>query len=393
MIGFIGAEELTHVGRKSVRVAVPLFEFNYEVMMNKCGYESSWIKSKGIDLMSDETPVLDECGRRSFVVVELELEKPLNEEVYENSREDHTAGVNALVSGHKITNLGENLRAFARNLLTGELNPSQALLRAISNGKLAQIKKQLLPSVSALAREFIEPNEKFEEFKVNFQCKLTSKLMNEQENKLSITNDQRKQLQAKFYQALGMEAEACEIFLQEITKNIDSEVAWLNCGVHFMRRQCYEKAAVCIDEVLRVNEISFIGAILKEFLDLKTGKVNECKKIENFMKNSPEALDDFVSDSELLWYSEKDDDLLSCHDNLVKFAILFIKLGCFDVAEECIGEYYSLHGANVNYFYLLASIDALRGEHSNALIHLNKIADNDVGNHNVNVSHFERKKF
>lgn len=188
-----------------------------------------------------------------------------------------------------------------------------------------------------------------------------------------------------------MEAEADEIFFQEITKNIDSEIAWLNCGIHYMRRQCYARAIVCINEVLRINEISFVGTILKEFLDLKIGKIDKCEEIEKVIRNSPEELDGILSDStEVLWYSGKENNLLSCHDNYVKFAVIFIKLGCYDIAEECIGEYYLSHGANVNYFYLLAAIDALRGDYTNALIpaliHLNKIAENDVGNHNVNVS-------
>lgn len=184
-----------------------------------------------------------------------------------------------------------------------------------------------------------------------------------------------------------MEAEADGVFLQEITKNIDSEVAWLTCGVHYMRRQYYEKAIVCINEVLRINEISFIGTILKEFVNMKIDKINRCEKIENSMKNFPEDFDNILCNSdEVLWYSSTEDNLLSCHDKYVKFAIVFIKLGCYDIAEQCIGEYYSIHGANINYFYLLAAIDALKGDHTNALIHLNKISEKDIGNNNVNVS-------
>lgn len=128
--------------------------------------------------------------------------------------------------------------------------------------------------------------------------------------------------------------------------------------------------------------------ILKEFLDFKCEKINKCVKCEKFIKNSTETLDSILSDShEVLWCSKMEENLLSCHDNYIKFAVIFIKLGCYDIAEECIGEYYTRHGANVNYFYLLAAIDSQRGEHQNALLHLNKIAECDVGNHNVNVSH------
>lgn len=388
MIGYANAEDLLHVERKRVQVAIPLFEFNYEVMMRECGYDSSWNKSKSINLMSDEIPqeipVQDECGRKSFIVVELELEKPFNEELYEDSRIDLASEVNALTKENKLTSLRENLQKFARNLLKDESNPLNAILNAINNGRFQQIKDSLMPSFYELTKDFLEPNENFEDFRINFQCKLTSEMTNERK---IFCEDQRKILLAKFYQALGMEAEADEILLQEITKNVESEVSWLNCGIHYMKRECYEKAIVCIDEVLRINEISSIGSTLKEYLDFKIGKIDKCENIQKLIKKSSQMFDDFLSDShEVLWYSSMEDNLLSCHDNYVKFAVIFIKLGCFDIAEECIGEYYLSHGPNVNYFYLLAAIDALRGDYTNGLIHLNKIAEYDVGNHNVNVS-------
>lgn len=196
MIAFVDAEDLLHVARKRVHVAVPLFEFNYELMMKKCGYESSWIKSKSVSLMSDEIPqeipVLDECGRESFIVLELELEKPLNDEVYENTREDLTSEVNALASEHKIANLRENLQIFARSLLTDEKNLSKALVNAISSGSFVKIKEQLFPTFRELTKDFQQPNENFEEFQVNFQCKLTSKLINEEQKNLQVTDDQSK---------------------------------------------------------------------------------------------------------------------------------------------------------------------------------------------------------
>lgn len=198
MIGFVDAGELLHVARKRVCVAVPLFEFNNEVMILKCGYESSWIKSKSARLMSDEIlqeiPVLDVCGRKSFIVLKLELEKPLNDEVYENTREDLTMEVKALVNEYKIANLRENLQIFTRNLLECELNPSKAFLNAISNGKLSQIKDQLLPSFRELIKDFQQPNKNFKEFSINFQCKLTSELINKgNQKKHQMTSDQSKE--------------------------------------------------------------------------------------------------------------------------------------------------------------------------------------------------------
>lgn len=150
---------------------------------------------------------------------------------------------------------------------------------------------------------------------------------------------------------------------------------------------------VCIDEVLRINEISPMGKMMKAFLSFKSGKVIECKKWgEKFEENL--KLDGLLSNSEeVVWQSmTHDDKLLSCHDKRIKFAVTLIKLGCYDMAEELIGDYYSEHGGNVNYFYLLAAIDAQKGNHGDALKHLRKIADNDIGNHQVNVSEMSSGK-
>jgi hypothetical protein len=58
---------------------------------------------------------------------------------------------------------------------------------------------------------------------------------------VSPVDDQRKILAAKFYDALMMETEAEQIFLREIVHNRESEVAWMNCGIYYIRRQYYDK--------------------------------------------------------------------------------------------------------------------------------------------------------
>lgn len=397
MMGFIDAnEELLHVDRKRVKTVVPLYVLNNEVMMKKCGYEGGFMfKSRGKsevkrDVSDEEIPILNDCEKQSFIVVELELSKPLNEEIYEDSRETLTYEVNALTSDEKISCLRGNLRAIVRVLLTSELNPSRALLNSISSGELAQIKDKLLPQIRELAADFLNPNELLgEDFKANFCCKLTSKILNEEQTPLM--DDKSKLLLAKFYEALAMRAEADRILLQEIVKNRESETAWMNSGILYMRRQCYDKASVCIDEVLRINEFSFLGNILKEYLNLKFGKVTECIKIKKWMEDFSEdqaVVGGLLNNSqEILWDSRRNEKLLSWHDNSIKFAIIFTQLGCYDIAEEAIGSHYSNHGANVNYFYILAAIDAQQGKHADAIKHLNKIAENDIGNHQVNVSH------
>lgn len=400
MMGFIDAnEELLQVDRKRVRSVVPLYKFNNEVMMLKCGYESGCVfksRSKSDmkrDVSNEEIPILNDCGKQSFIVVELELSKPLNEEIYEDSREALTFQVNALTSDEKISCLRKDLRAIVRALLTSELNPSRALLNAITQGEFSQIKDKLLPQIQELAVDFADSKElDGEEFQMNFHCKLTSKILNEEHTLVPLLmDDERKLLLAKFYEALTMRTEADRILLEEIVKNCESERAWMNSGIQYMRRQCHNKATICIDEVLRINEVSFLGNILKEFLNLKSGKINDCPKIKMWMENFSEdqtAFSGLLNNSqEILWDSVKSKNLLSWHDNYIKLAITFTQLGCYDIAEEALGIYYSKHGSNVNYFYILAAIDAQKGDHENSIKHFNKIAENDVGNHQVYVSH------
>lgn len=404
MMGFINTEELLHVDRKRVRAVVPLYKFNNEVMMKKCGYDSGFMfKSRAKsnlrrDVSEEEFPILNDCEKQSFIVVELELSKPLNEEIYEDSREALACEVNALTSDEKISCLRKDLRAIVKALLTSELNPSRALLNAISNGEFAQIKDKLLPQIYELATDFADPNELFDEkeFQMNIHCKLTSKILNEQLTFVPLMDDKSRMLLAKFYEALTMRAEADRILLQEIVKNRESETAWMNSGIQYMRRQCYDKATVYIDEVLRINEVSFLGNFLKEFLNLTIGKVNGTK-VKRWMEDFSEdqaAFSGLLNNSqEILWDSMSESEkLLSWHDNYIKFAIIFTKLGCYDIAEDAIGIYYSNHGANVNYFYILAAIDAQKGDHGNSVKHLNKIAENDVGNHQVNVNHVQFSK-
>lgn len=383
MIGFINAEELLHIERKRIRKVVSLFKFNNEVMMRNCGYDSNLFKSSG---EFEALPILDENGKQSFIVVEVELTKPLNEEIYEDSREEALTRKVDSDKDEKFSFLRESLKAISRNLLMSELNPSKALLNAISNGELEQIKEKLVPQFRELTSDFMKANELFEES----LCKFSSKLLNEKLSS-SLLDDQKKTLLGKFYEALGMRVESDRIVLGEIVKNRDSETAWLNSGVHYMRRECYEKAIVCIEEALRLNEVSFVGNILKEFLDLKIGKINDCVRIRKWKENFSEDQSDLCgllnNSHEIVWDSMKDDKMLSWHNNHIKFAITFIKLGCYDFAEEEIGEYYANYGSNINYFYLLAAIDAQRGDHDIAIKHLKKIVDHDLGNHQVFVSH------
>lgn len=401
MIGFIdAAEELLHVERRRIRVVIPLYKFNNEVMLKRCGYESSLLslsKSRGSKEMRNEyEAILNDCGDESFIVVELELEKALNEEIYEDSREALTSPYQVIAlkcsdSDEKISSLKRELQGVVEMMVDKKLN----VFDAISN---AEIKHKLIPQFLHLTT-INSSSSSPPTIDANLFCKLSSKLLNENRTSHApLMNDQRKLLLAKFYEALGMGEKADEILLQEIVKNRESEKVWINCAIHYMRRQCYDKSTVCIDEVLRINEISFLGKILKEYLNLKIGKEDEnCgenglkiqKRMKKFLtlENQPDFSGLINNVEEIVWNSKESEKLLSCQDNYIKIAITFIKLGCYDIAEDAIGMYYSNYGVNINYFYLLAAVDAQKKNHSNALKHLNRIASVDIGNHHVNVSH------
>lgn len=100
---------------------------------------------------------------------------------------------------------------------------------------------------------------------------------------------------------------------------------------------------------------------------------------------SHQDFDEIYNEQEVLWFSTPGNSFLNFQNNFIKFAIFSIKLGCYEYAELALAEYFLHFGANVNYLYLMAVIDAMRFEDENALIHLNKISKMDIGNHAVNV--------
>lgn len=237
MIGFINAEELLHVGRKRIRLAVPLVELDNETMMRDCGYEGgTCLKSRVKSEIKREIA----SANKSFIVVEMELEKPLNEEVFENLQEIPKSAVESVNHAEeKVSCLRKNLQAIVRNLLASELSPQEVLQRAVDDGNFVQIKAQLLPLFHELAADMTEALGDSEgDFQANFLCEITSKVLHVSTPPV---DDQRKILAAKFYDALAMETEAEQIFLREIVQNRENEVAWMNCGIYYTRRQYYDK--------------------------------------------------------------------------------------------------------------------------------------------------------
>ncbi|CAO1354150.1 unnamed protein product [Diamesa hyperborea] len=356
LIGFIDLEELIHVNRKKIHTAVPLTQFNEIALLNNCGYPSAFegfnkssISKKSISskklrntkssTVDDDTqPVTSEIicnaeGNPTFVILEIEFEKPLNEEVF-----------------------------VELDMFLAE-KPGSA----------------------------IEPDEK--------------------------SNHQRNKLLAKIYHYLKIEERSIEIYLKQMIDENCSEASWINYGIHFLRSQKFNKACVCFEECLEINDKSLMGNILKAYISFKQQKYNECERLLNFvmhlnpgllelefmkhlviMKLSREDIpvhmkefkshqdfDEIYNEQEVLWFSTPGNSFLNFQNNFIKFAIFSIKLGCYEYAELALAEYFLHFGANVNYLYLMAVIDAMRFEDENALIHLNKISKMDIGNHAVNV--------
>jgi hypothetical protein len=240
MIGFIDAEELLHVGRKRVRLVVPLSELDSETMMKKCGYESTCLKTR---VKSEIKSEIVESPKQSFIVIEMELDKALNEEIFEDSREILNCSVDVADVEEKFSFLRRNLQAIVRNLLANQTSPQKALQKAVEDGNFGRIKNKLLPQFHELAANMAVVGDTEEELQANFLCKFTSKVLHV-ERSCSPTDDQRKILAAKFYDALTMETEAEQIFLREIVQNRKNEVAWMNCGIYYMRKQYYDKVRI-----------------------------------------------------------------------------------------------------------------------------------------------------
>lgn len=122
---------------------------------------------------------------------------------------------------------------------------------------------------------------------------------------------------------------------------------------------------------------------MKHILNIKLSRKELPVDLKDF--KSHEEFVEIYNEREFLWFSTPNDSFLNFQNNFVKLAVFCIKLGCYEYAEFALAEYFLHFGANVNYHYLMAVIDAMRDEHENALIHLNKISKTDIGNHAVNV--------
>lgn len=453
LIGFINLGELLQVGRKKNRSLVPLLKFSNELLIKLCGYQSVFFKpnfppnerkskklsemkkvktkvaSKSSLKIEQETinPVLEvlhmnkEC-QQVFIIIDLEFEKPLNEEVYEDSSEKLildkplNSSVTQNESQEKFHTTLDLITKNIFKIYDKETEVEKIITKMISDGYFSVVEDHLLNEMKLPSSS----NENFADFKSDVICQLASVSLNRD-------HDGKKSdpmIAAKVFNYLRMEKQSDEIFLLRLHKN-QCEQNWIDYAVDSLRKEKFGKALVCVDKAINCNSLSIIGHILQAYIMFKLEKYSESVRLIKFMNfkhkdtlefkiiltlidikkglqgNSWPVLDRSVLEEiqkvyksfEVLWFATAEtENLLSWHDPLVKSAIFFIKLGCFDFAELCLGEYYTKYGSNINYSYLLAVIDALKGDFKNSLIHLKKISIQDIGNHQVNFQKITKLK-
>lgn len=149
------------------------------------------------------------------------------------------------------------------------------------------------------------------------------------------------------------------------------------------KQQKYNECERLLNFVLHINPELLEVEFMKHLLNIKQSGEENLIQFKNL--KSHQEFDEIYNEHEILWFSTPDNKLLNFQNYNIKFAVFCIKLGCFEYAEFVLAEYLLQFGSNLNYLYLMAVIDAMRDEHANALIHLNKISKMDIGNHAVNV--------
>lgn len=467
LIGFIEAEELLHVGRKRKSAVVPLVRFDRLTLMNKCGYESVFFKPKTaakakstrkgglnkkatessmseVDVEAQEIPYLNGDCQPVFVVVDLELEKPLNEEVWEDSRgmlevladpevgiahlnfteiipkvkADHLEENFEIEQPQKLEILKKNLLMVTRNIFEiydREPEVNKIVQRMLRDGYFDQVENQLLPDICAFQALSVHSTalsaiDDFDEFRADLWCKMTSDVLNK-----NCEDETDQKLLAQMLSMLGECEKANEIYLRGIQQKND-ETSWVDYAIHNLRQEKLSRASVCADKAISCNAISLIAHFVKVYISFRLQKFAECKRLISFMQFKHGNLmelsmaqylvdiktgleersfkiktESFISHPQIdSIYEAKDifeihdKNLLSLQDPFIKSVTFFIKLGTFDLAELALSEYYATHGVNVNYSYLLAVIDGKKGKFSHALTHLSKIPSDDIGNHQLN---------
>ncbi|CAG9797381.1 unnamed protein product [Chironomus riparius] len=401
LFGSINCEELLYVGRTTIRNVVPLYRFDNDVFIgcfqrNSIFYtpkSQSLAKNKRIsrkkddihhesDKLLEDIKALNNEGNQITAVVRMELEKPLNTEIpYEVCMHSYTKGYDKLSS---------------KNILISDMKNE-----LLCSGFSLETEFSITSKITVLLDQTCFNDE-------TFSCNITSEI-NNSKNQCS---EQHKFILTDVYKSLDMIDKSEDIFLHDIHKN---DTAWLDYAIFNAKQEEFDKVSIAVDEQLNINPQSLISNILKAYLLFKSQKypaslnllshlkaiygeieelcimqyvINAMLGLENDPVNNNsikhEEIESIYNRTELLWFASTDDCFISWQNLFIKSAIFFIKIGCYEIAELCLGEYYQKYGINVNYLYLLAAIDTSKGNFKEALYHLNRISENDVVNHNVN---------
>lgn len=452
LVGFINAEELLHVERKRLRCVVPLQSYTAETLTANCNYSSVLYKPKSIlkarkskksidrrsfldtvcetvtDVFEETYSKLSDVPIKTFVVIEFELENPLNPEIFEDSTqqlvfedddqsqdkiEDNDDAWNTNIESlrKKLQNVTKNIF----NIYGKEAKLAETVNKMLNDGFFTCIEDYLLPDICALGCERFSVHENFKEFRENFLCEIASCVLN---SKIPKTLNKVSKLQlARVYDFLGMPEVAEDIYfdLSSIDNSADS---WIDCGIFYVRKESFKSAVACTMEVGKKHSISFLGHFIKCYIEFRMREFSKCWKLLNCMKqNHGDSLElavlrqiiamkeekrDFlilhfdegsfkkqpifekIYDSKEFYWFGNDKRLLNFRNPLIRCAVFFIKLGCLDFAEILVDDYFEKYGSNINNLYLLAVIYVEKEKYLQALFYLDLIIKEDIGNHQVN---------
>ncbi|XP_070500679.1 uncharacterized protein [Chironomus tepperi] len=400
LFGLIDCEKLLHVGCRTVRCLVPLYRFDNELFNSYTQCNSKFYKpevhlmSKNSKRISRKTQInnenksledikaLDDEGKQIFVVVLLKLQKSLNEEVSIDTKYSH------------------GMFKYDNSMEWDVVH---------QKSKTCKTENSIFTKIKILFDHFRDSCDD-----EDFACSLVSNIGNSEKIP---SNNECDLILVQIYKSLGMINKAEDILLHNIHNDPNSEAVWLNYTIFNAKQEDYDKMAVAIDEMQKINPQSLISNILNAYLLFKSHKYPACLNlisnlqsrygnieelgimqyvinamlgIENsqvnkgFTKNK--EIENIYSRTDNLWLTASDECFLSCQNSFIKSAVFFINIGCYDIAELCLGEYYQSYGININYLYLLAAIDSSKGCYKEALYHLNRISENDVANHSLNHS-------
>ena len=117
---------------------------------------------------------------------------------------------------------------------------------------------------------------------------------------------------------------------------------------------------------------------------VKMSDTGEVVKLEVDEREAHENIEEVYKDQESFWDGIKNENLLNWNNPLIRSAIFFIKLGCFEFAEIVLADYTSSYGFNINNLYLHAVIQGMEGNFLDAIACIDRISSADIGNHQVN---------